>query len=116
MHMDAFQTLADRTRRQIVETLKRGEQQVNDIVAALDIHQSGVSRHLHILLDAGFVRVRPEGQLRLYSLRAEPFREMEAWLTGYHALWESRLDRFDAALERKLATRTAQRNRKEKKA
>ena len=38
-HMDAFQTLADPTRRQIVETLRAGEQQVNDIVDALDIHQ-----------------------------------------------------------------------------
>ena len=31
--LDAFQTLADPTRRRIVETLRHGEQQVNDLVA-----------------------------------------------------------------------------------
>jgi DNA-binding transcriptional ArsR family regulator len=104
-HMDAFETLADRTRRQLVETLRRGEQPVNDIVAALDIHQSGVSRHLRILLAAGFVRMRPEGQQRLYSLRPEPFRDLESWLGSYRDLWEARLDRFDAALDAKRAER-----------
>jgi DNA-binding transcriptional ArsR family regulator len=97
--MDAFQALADPTRRQVIAALRQGERQVNDIVEELDIHQSGVSRHLRILLESGFVVVRPEGQLRLYSLRPQPFREMEAWLAGYLELWEGRLRRFDAALE-----------------
>ena len=43
---DAFETLADPTRRRIVDALLYGEQQVNDLVAKAGIHQSGVSRHL----------------------------------------------------------------------
>lgn len=105
-HMNGFEALADPSRRRVVEALLRGEQPVNDIVAALDIHQSGVSRHLRILLDAGFVRVRPQGQLRLYSLRPEPFREMDDWLSGFRALWERRLESFAAALEATRAWRT----------
>lgn len=96
-----FQTLADPTRRRIVEALGRGERQVNDVVLEAGIHQSGVSRHLRILLEAGFVAVRPEGQRRYYSLRPEPFREVEKWLDRYRAAWEARLDRFGAALEKK---------------
>jgi DNA-binding transcriptional ArsR family regulator len=103
--MDAFQALADPTRRQVLAALRRGERQVNDIVEELDIHQSGVSRHLRILLEAGFVAVRPDGQLRLYSLRPHPFREMDAWLASYLELWESRLQRFGAALEAKTHAR-----------
>src|SRR6185436_13891648 len=61
MHVDVFQTLADPTRRRIVEALLSGEQAVNDIVAVVDIDQSGVSRHLGILSKAGFVQVRPDG-------------------------------------------------------
>jgi DNA-binding transcriptional ArsR family regulator len=95
----SFETLADPTRRRIVETLRDGEQQVNDIVLRAGIHQSGVSRHLRILHESGFVSVRPDGQRRFYALKAEPFREMEAWLAGYHQLWEARLDRFGAALQ-----------------
>jgi DNA-binding transcriptional ArsR family regulator len=101
--MDAFQVLADPTRRQIVASLRGGEQQVNDIVEATAIHQSGVSRHLRLLKAAGFVQVRPAGQLRLYSLRPEPFRELGSWLFDYQRLWDARLSRFAAALEKKQA-------------
>ena len=89
-HEDVFQTLADPTRRRVVAALRRGEQSVNEIVDAVGIHQSGVSRHLAILNAAGFVTVRGEGQRRYYALRAEPFRELAMWLQRYRALWERR--------------------------
>jgi DNA-binding transcriptional ArsR family regulator len=103
MQLDVFQTLADPTRRLIVEVLRDGEQQVGDVVARAGIHQSGVSRHLRILHESGFVSMRADGQRRLYALEPAPFQELDAWLTGYRRLWESRLDRFGAALEKRRA-------------
>jgi DNA-binding transcriptional ArsR family regulator len=103
-HMSVFQALADPTRRSIVEALRGGEHPVNDLVRRVDVHQSGVSRHLRILERAGFVHVRPEGPQRFYSLRAGPFRELEAWVDSYRVLWEARLDRFGKALERRRAS------------
>jgi len=100
MHDGLFEALADPTRRRIVEVLREGERAVNDLVEAVRIHQSGVSRHLGILSEAGFVQVRASGARRLYSLRADRFRELNVWLTQYRSLWEHRLDRFAAALER----------------
>jgi DNA-binding transcriptional ArsR family regulator len=99
VHMTSFETLADPTRLRIVEALLSGEQQVNDLVARVDIHQSGVSRHLRILSEAGFVQMRPDGARRLYSLRAEPFQELDSWVSRYRRLWEGRLDRFGEALK-----------------
>ena len=107
--LDAFQTLADPTRRRIVNALRHGEQQVNDLVARAGVHQSGVSRHLRILHDAGFVSSRPEGQRRLYSLKPERFRELDKWLAQYRKLWDARLDRFGEALElRRSKSRVSQ--------
>lgn len=100
-HVDAFQALADPTRRRIVQALRQGEQPVKDLVATAGIHQSGVSRHLRLLREAGFVALRPEGQQRLYSLKAEPFRELDTWLAPYRHLWEARIDRLGEALDRK---------------
>jgi DNA-binding transcriptional ArsR family regulator len=96
-----LQALADPIRLQLIEALRDGERAVSDLVARVDIEQSGVSRHLRILREGGIVQVRPEGQRRLYSLRPEPFREIEAWLAGYRALWEGRLDRMGAELARR---------------
>ena len=107
MQTEVFGTLADPMRLRIVEALRGGERAVSDIVERLDIHQSGVSRHLRILRRAGFVRMRPSGPHRLYSLRPEPFQELDRWVTGYKKLWEGRLDRFAAELDRRQRARTA---------
>src|SRR5215475_2491418 len=107
-----FQILADPSRLQIVEALLGGEQAVNDLVAGMEIHQSGVSRHLRILEKAGVVQVRPDGPRRLYSLRPEPFRELDAWVTQYRNLWTARLDAFGDALARKQQRQSRRRKRR----
>jgi DNA-binding transcriptional ArsR family regulator len=105
MQVNPFQALADPNRLLLLEALRQGEQPVSDLAGRLPIHQSGVSRHLRILRGAGFVRVRPQGPQRLYSLRPEPFREIDEWVAGYRGLWEARLDRFGLALDRRQAAR-----------
>lgn len=114
VHVTTLRAIADPTRLRIVEALRGGEQQVGDIVAQAGIHQSGVSRHLRILQESGFVEMRAEGQRHLYSLRPEPFRELEGWLANYRRLWEARLDRFGAAMKkRRKGVRTAKRSEHE---
>jgi DNA-binding transcriptional ArsR family regulator len=100
MHTDLFDMLGDPTRRRIVEVLRSGEHAVNDIVEEVGIDQSGVSRHLHILQKAGFVQVHPNGSKRLYSLRPEPFEELDAWLRTYRENMKESFSRLDAHLER----------------
>jgi DNA-binding transcriptional ArsR family regulator len=114
MQLDVFEALADPTRRRIIEVLRHGELQVGEVVDKVHIHQSGVSRHLRILSDSGFVSVRPDGQRRLYALQPEPFRELDSWLSHYRELWEARLDRFGAALaeKQKLARQAKPRSKR----
>lgn len=107
-----FQALADPARFRIVEIMRSGECAVGDIVARVEIRQSGVSRHLRILADAGIVQMRPDGQKRFYSLRKEAFDRLEAWVAGHRRQWDTRLDRLGVALERNRAvTKAASRGR-----
>ncbi len=108
---DVFQVFADPTRRRLVDALRGGERSVNELVALVDIGQPGVSRQLAILQDANFVTVRPDGRRRLYSLQPAPFVELSAFVTGYRAIWEGRLDRLGGELQR----RKAERMKKERK-
>jgi len=94
MYIDFFQTIADPTRRRIIDALQRAERQVGALVGRAGIRQSGVSRHLRILSEAGFVSMRTVGQRHLYALRAEPFRELDAWLARYRGLWSAHPDRL----------------------
>lgn len=105
---DIFQILADPTRRRLVQELRGGERSVGELVRVMDIGQPGVSRQLGILEEAQFVLVRPDGRRRFYALRPEPFVELEQWMLGYKAMWEARLDRFEAALERRGGKRKRQ--------
>lgn len=102
MVQELVTTLAEPARFRIVEMLRDGEQTVSAMVGRMQIQQSGVSRHLGILLEAGAVQVRREGQRRYYSLRPEPFQQLDAWLAGYRSLWEARLDRLGAEIARRM--------------
>jgi hypothetical protein len=57
------------------------------------------------LLEAGFVQMTPDGSKRLYSLRAEPFQELDRWMGAYRRLWEARLDRLADVIERRKKSR-----------
>jgi len=105
MDSEIFEILSDPTRRQIVDELRSGEHAVGDLVDRVSIAQSGVSRHLRILSEAGFVQVRAEGQRRLYSLRPEPFQTIDRWVDDYRLLWEDRLGRMGKELEHRQQTR-----------
>jgi DNA-binding transcriptional ArsR family regulator len=96
--MDRFAALSDPTRRHIVELLGAGEQAAGAIGAHFPVSAPAVSQHLRTLRDAGLVRVRVDGQRRLYSLDPDGFAEMEAWFEKMRRFWSGRLD----ALEREL--------------
>jgi DNA-binding transcriptional ArsR family regulator len=91
--------LAEPNRLQIVELLRRGPRPVGAIVDLLHLRQPQVSKHLRVLNDAGLVEVRQLAQQRIYSLRPQRFRELDAWLESYRSMWEERLDRFDEVLQ-----------------
>ena len=100
---DVFEILADPTRRKLIRALREGERSVNDLVEEVDINQPGVSKQLRLLHEAGFVGVRADANRRLYSLRAEPFQELDAWMNDYRQLWDARFDKLAAHLARQKA-------------
>jgi DNA-binding transcriptional ArsR family regulator len=97
--MDAFEAIAEPNRRRILDLLRGGERPAGDVVEALSISQPGVSKHLKLLREAGLVRVRADGQRRLYSLSPREFAAIEAWLEPYRAFWKGRLDDLERHLD-----------------
>jgi DNA-binding transcriptional ArsR family regulator len=98
--MDAFEAIAEPNRRQILDLLKGGERPAGELVDALAISQPGVSKHLKLLREAGLVRVRADGQRRLYSLEPRQLAEIETWLRPHLNFWRDRLDALEDHLER----------------
>ena len=66
-----FRALADPTRREILQELRLGEKPAGDIAARFKMAAPSVSRHLAILLGAGLIMQRREGNRLYYSVQAE---------------------------------------------
>src|SRR5262245_65395061 len=96
-----FAVLADPTRRQILDLLAERDRSAGELGAAFPVSQPAISRHLRVLREAGLVRVRGDGQRRIYRLEPRPLAEVDAWLARYRRFWVGRLD----DLERQLAER-----------
>ncbi|MCZ6889192.1 MAG: metalloregulator ArsR/SmtB family transcription factor [Gammaproteobacteria bacterium] len=96
--MSAFATLAEPSRRLLLDALLDGAKPVNSLVEIIGMSQPVVSKHLRILREAGLVNVKPDGQRRVYSVNPEPLAELDAWLEPYRKFWSEKLD----ALERHL--------------
>jgi DNA-binding transcriptional ArsR family regulator len=95
-----LRALADGSRRTILTTLTAGPATAGQLAALLPIARPGVSRHLRVLRESGLVDVRQDAQRRVYSLRPEPFAEVEQWLAHTRALCEQRLDALHTEVAR----------------
>ena len=94
-----FELLAEPNRRRILDLLRDGERPVGELVDRLSMSQPSVSKHLRVLRDSGLVDVRVDAQRRVYRLRPEPLREIDAWIEPYRQLWDQRLDRLERHLQ-----------------
>jgi DNA-binding transcriptional ArsR family regulator len=100
----AFEVLGDPVRRRILELLAEGEKAsggVSGVIQAeFGISQPAVSQHLKVLRDNGFTTVRAEGTRRLYAVRPEPLRDVDAWLDRFRRFWTPHLDALATEIAR----------------
>lgn len=66
---DFLKALSHPGRLKIIEHLKHGEKSVNEMVKALEMEQSGLSKHLSILKQAGILNSRQQKVTVFYSVR-----------------------------------------------
>lgn len=112
--MDAFESLADPVRRDLLVRLAGGPVRVVDLAAALPISRPAVSRHLRVLNGAGLVDVDARGRERHYRLREAGLVPVRDWLQGLVAVppfREPALDGLDLEVRRTGRERRADQHR-----
>ncbi|MBB6216248.1 DNA-binding transcriptional ArsR family regulator [Anaerosolibacter carboniphilus] len=88
---DVFQAIADPTRRELLSLLADQEMPVKEISQHFPITRTAVSKHLHILEEAGLVSERKVGRETRYKLQPEPLLELKQWLSYYERFWNKKL-------------------------
>jgi DNA-binding transcriptional ArsR family regulator len=96
-----WKALSDSTRREILDLLRDGPRQTTEIVEQFpQLSRSGVMKHLDVLRQAGLVKTRTQGRLRVNSLNVAPIRQiLERWINKYEAHWTNTLLRVKEAAE-----------------
>ena len=75
-----LRALADPTRREILNLLKRGSLNAGEIGAQFDMTAAAISRHLSVLREADLVRDRRDGKHIIYTLNASVLEEVLLWM------------------------------------
>jgi len=98
---DAFNAVAEPRRREILSLLAAQQRPVGDIVAALNLPQPSVSKHLRVLLEVGLVDVRREGRQMFYRTNADAIRPLHEWAGTFERYWRHQLARIKERAENK---------------
>lgn len=76
-----LKALADPTRREILNLLKKGKLSAGEISDHFDITAAAISRHLSILKEADLIEDTREGKYIFYELNASVLEEIMLWIT-----------------------------------
>ena len=95
---DAFNAVAEGSRRALLDVLGSDEATVGDLVDRLGLTQPQVSKHLAVLRTVGLVSVRVDGRRRWYRVNGPALRPLFEWVRSFESTWNTRLDRLDDVL------------------
>ena len=77
---NTLKALADPTRREILNMLKKGRLSAGEISDTFPISGAAISRHLSILKDADLIRDTRDGKFIYYDLNASVLEEIILWI------------------------------------
>lgn len=70
-----FKALADPTRRQVLQLLRRGPMSAGDLADHFDVSKPTMSAHFTVLVSAGLIEADKQGRTVLYRLKMSVLEE-----------------------------------------
>ena len=95
---DAFNAVAEASRRELLDAIGDGEVTVGELVDRLGLSQPQVSKHLAVLRAVGLVLVRADGRRRWYRVNGAALKPIHDWARSFERTWNARLDQLDDLL------------------
>ena len=97
---DVYHAIADPTRRAILDFLRTGPRQVNQVAAEFPMSRPAISKHLRVLRSSKLVKEKRQGRFRMYQLNPMPLRDLDRWLEEYRVSWQRNLRSLKNYVER----------------
>ena len=95
-----FAALGDTTRLELVTRLSDGQQHsIVQLADGLKQTRQGVTKHLHVLEQAGMVSRQRVGRESRFTIRPDPITKARDYLTRASAQWDEAIERLRGAVE-----------------
>ena len=94
-----FKTLADPTRRGVLERLGRADASISELAGQFQMTLTGMKKHVSILEQTGLVITEKVGRVRTCRIGPRRMEEEAAWLEHYRKIVEENYQRLDALLD-----------------
>lgn len=94
-----FNSLADPTRRDILQRVSAQPLAVSDIAGVYDMTLAAVSKHLQVLEKAQLIRKQRQGKRQIVVAAPLAIKSADDYLRGYEALWNERFARLSQFLK-----------------
>ena len=99
--LDAFQVIADPSRRQMLQMLSQDRLTINGLASHFDMSRPAVSKHIRILHTAGFIAIEDIGRERYCTLKQDGFKDLQQWINYFDGFWQIKLKKLDALMNQK---------------
>lgn len=99
--LDAFQVIADPSRRQMLVMLSKDSLTINSLAENFDMSRPAVSKHVKILYNAGFISIKDIGRERHCVLKQDGFNELQGFIDYFDKFWTSKLKKLQILLNNK---------------
>jgi DNA-binding transcriptional ArsR family regulator len=101
-NLDAFQVIADPSRRQILRLLSNDSMTINALAENFDMSRPAVSKHIKILEYTGFISIEDIGRERYCTLKQDGFNALQEWIDYFDVFWKAKLKKLDSLLNIKI--------------
>lgn len=98
---DAFQVIADPSRREMLMMLSKDSMTINSLAENFDMSRPAVSKHIKILYGAGFISIKDIGRERHCTLKKDGFNDVQDFINYFDKFWTNKLGKLQALLTNK---------------
>ncbi len=102
--LDAFQVIADPSRRQMLMMLSKNSMTINSLAGNFDMSRPAVSKHIKVLYKAGFISITGIGRERHCVLKQDGFNEVQDFINYFDKFWLGKLEKLQMLLNKKAQT------------
>ena len=99
--LDAFQVIADPSRRQMMQLLSKESMTINGLAENFDMSRPAVSKHIKIMYNAGFISIKDIGRERHCVLKQDGFNELQDFINYFDKFWVKKLQKLESILNNK---------------